>query len=150
MAEAIKQAGGIIRFVDINSEAGLNFDSLTKAIGPRTKGLIVTHIYGLVDNLEELHNFCKSQNIFLINDLAQTLEHLAGPKLNTYGDVALYSFGPEKHLFALGGGALVTHRQDLTAPIEKNLPVETVSDGSLFLVLAERWKYYFGLALVQV
>lgn len=144
VAEAIMQAGGIIKFIEINSKAGLDLESIKNTISPKTKGIIVTHVYGLVDNLEDLSNFCKSREIFLINDLAQTLEDpVADKKLNTYGDVAIYSFGPEKHLFALGGGALVTHRDDLMAQIEKNLPKETVSDRSLFLVLVERWKYYF-------
>ncbi len=144
VAEAIIQAGGIIKFIEINSKAGLDLDSIKKTIGPKTKGIIVTHVYGLVDDLGDLSNLCKSQEIFLINDLAQTLEDpVANKRLNAYGDVAIYSFGPEKHLFALGGGALVTHRNDLIAQIEKNLPKETVSDRALFLVLVERWKYYF-------
>lgn len=144
VAEAITQAGGIIKFVDINADAGLNLDSIKNVVGAKTKGLIVAHTYGLIDDLENLSSFCRIQGLFLINDLAQTLENPDSEnKLNIYGDVSIYSFGPEKHLFALGGGALVTHRNDLIAQIENNLPKEAVSDHSLFLVLAERWKYYF-------
>jgi dTDP-4-amino-4,6-dideoxygalactose transaminase len=144
VAESIIQAGGIIKFVDINSKAGLDINSIKNTISPKTKCIIVTHIYGLVDDLEELSSLCKSRGIFLINDLAQTLENPSSDKkLNTYGDVSIYSFGAEKHLFALGGGAIVTHRNNLVDKIGKNLPQEIVSDRSLFILLLERWKYYF-------
>lgn len=144
VAESIIQAGGIIKFVDINSKAGLDINSIKNTISSKTKCIIVTHIYGLVDDLEELSSLCKSRGIFLINDLAQTLENTSSDKkLNTYGDISIYSFGAEKHLFALGGGALVTHRNDLIYQVKKNLPQKTVSDRALFLLLLERWKYYF-------
>lgn len=144
VAESIIQAGGVVKFVEINSQAGLDLTSIKNTISPKTRGIIVTHSYGLIDDLEKLTSFCQSQKLFLINDLAQTLEDpISEKRLNAYGDLSVYSFGPEKHLFALGGGALVTHQADLVAQIEKNLPKETVSDWSLFLSLVERWKYYF-------
>ncbi len=144
VAEAIIQTGASIKFTELNQDGSLNLDAVKRDIGPKTKGLIVTHVYGLVDDLKQLSDICNDQGIFLINDLAQTLENPdSNKKLNLYGDMSIYSFGPEKHLFSLGGGGLITHKEDLKIVIKKNLPVKTFSLLSVFLILTGRWKYFF-------
>lgn len=145
VVEPILYTKGVPRFIDINPTCGIDFDLLKKSINCRTRGIIVTHTFGLIDDLDNLSRLCRERNIFLINDLSQTLENtLSDIKLNRYGDISVYSFGPEKQLFALGGGAMVVNREDLLKKAEINLPEDFVSFSSILMTFARRWKYYFS------
>lgn len=81
----------------------------------RVDALIVTHLYGLLADVEEIVQLAQSRGIPLVEDCAQA--HGAarhGKKAGSFGDIACFSFYPTKNLGALGdGGAIATSRQDL-------------------------------------
>ena len=72
--------------------------------------LVVTHLYGLaVENMEKISEYCKSKNIKLIEDCAQSAGAMIdGKKVGSWGDLATFSFYPTKNLGALGDGGAVT------------------------------------------
>lgn len=92
-----------------------NFDikNCTK-ISNKTKAIIVTHLYGLITDMDIIKKFCKKHNLFLIEDCAQShgamyLNKYAG----TFGDISCFSFYPTKNLGGVGdGGAIVTNNQN--------------------------------------
>lgn len=83
------------------------------AITPRTRALLVVHLYGRVAPMEPLEELCARRGLLLFEDCAQS--HGArepGPgqrRCGTIGLAAAFSFYPSKNLGALGdGGAVVT------------------------------------------
>jgi dTDP-4-amino-4,6-dideoxygalactose transaminase len=81
----------------------------------RVDAIIVTHLYGLLADIEGIVQLAQARDIPVVEDCAQS--HGAtrqGKKVGSFGDIACFSFYPTKNLGALGdGGAIVTSRQDL-------------------------------------
>ena len=115
-ALAVTYAGATPVCVDIEPEYyDLDPEKLAAAITPKTKAVMLVHLYGQIGRLDEIKAICKEHNLLLIEDAAQA--HGAtykGQKAGTLGDAAGFSFYPGKNLGALGdGGAVCTVRADI-------------------------------------
>ncbi len=98
-------------FVDINPET-LCFDSdkLKAALGPKTKAILLTYLFGMVPDLGELISLCKERDLFVLEDFSQCLNgKFADRKVGSFGDVGIYSSSSIKTLDTYGGGLLVCH-----------------------------------------
>ena len=115
--EAISHVNGKIKFVDVKEDTALiDIDKLEKAITPRTKAILVVHLYGQMPDMERLRDIADKNNLFLIEDAAQA--HGAqwlGHQPGYYGDIATYSFFPAKILGCFGDGGCVTTNNDTYA-----------------------------------
>ena len=114
--ECISYVNGSIKFVDVKENTALmNIDQLEKAITPKTKAIVVVHLYGQMPDMERIREIANDHDLFLIEDAAQA--HAAewrGHQPGFYGDVASYSFFPAKNLGCFGdGGAVVTNDDEL-------------------------------------
>jgi len=90
-------------------------ESVKRCISPKTKAVILVHLYGRMGPVEELARICKEHSIFLIEDCAQAhgAKSINGPA-GSFGEYAAWSFYPTKNLGAIGdGGALTSARSDL-------------------------------------
>jgi len=113
---AILRAGATPVLADIESETALlDLESVSRCISPKTKAVILVHLYGQVRDMDAWLELCERHNIHLIEDCAQS--HLAtwkGRVAGSFGWAGAYSFYPTKNLGALGdGGMLVTHNDAL-------------------------------------
>lgn len=95
-------------------------DSLMEqAITPRTKAVMLVHLYGLCAYTERLADICKRHNLKLIEDNAQA--HgctFGGRRTGSLGDAAGHSFYPGKNLGALGdAGAVTTDDDELASTV---------------------------------
>lgn len=89
------------------------------AITPRTKSLLLVHLYGRCAYTEKIGEICRKHNLKLVEDNAQAhgCTYL-GKRTGSLGDAAGHSFYPGKNLGALGdGGAVTTDDQELAACI---------------------------------
>ncbi len=117
---AIRAAGATPVYADVD-ETTLNMDavSLAERVTPRTRAIVVVHLYGRLANVEAVARLAKERGVPLIEDCAQA--HGAargGRKAGTFGAVGCYSFYPTKNLGAIGdAGALVTNDATLAARI---------------------------------
>lgn len=84
-------------------------------LGPKTRAIIATHLYGYLCDMPALRQLADQHNIALLEDCAQAHgASLKGKKAGSWGDAAAFSFYPTKNLGALGdGGAVVTNRKDI-------------------------------------
>lgn len=105
-------------FVDMDkNDYGISLEDLKKKISKKTKAIIVVHLYGRPDKLDEIEKIIKDsgQDIYLIEDACQA--HGAfykGKKVGTRGIFSAFSFYPGKNLGAYGdGGAIVTNNDEL-------------------------------------
>ncbi|HWQ53037.1 MAG TPA: DegT/DnrJ/EryC1/StrS family aminotransferase [Bryobacteraceae bacterium] len=113
---AILATGAEPRYVDVEP-AGMSMDprSLAAAITPRTRAVIVTHLYGYMADMPSLLE--AAGGLPVIEDCAQAHgARLGGRHAGTWGAIGCFSFYPTKNLGALGdGGALVCSDGELAA-----------------------------------
>jgi dTDP-4-amino-4,6-dideoxygalactose transaminase len=108
--ESITQAGGTVRFVDID-ERTMTMDpaQLAAAIGPRTVGVVPVHLYGQPCDMDPVLDLATRRNLWIIEDAAQA--HGAsyrGRPVGSMGALAAWSFYPGKNLGSCGEGGAVT------------------------------------------
>ncbi len=89
------------------------------AITPRTKAIMVVHLYGQPADMDRINAIAKKYNIKVIEDAAQAHgARYKGKRVGTLGDAAGFSFYPGKNLGALGdGGAVTTNDAELAQKI---------------------------------
>lgn len=101
--------------------ASYNIDPklIEQAITPKTKAIMVVHLYGKVCEMDKILAIAKKHNLKVIEDCAQS--HGAkykGQLSGSFGDYAAHSFYPTKNLGALGdAGAVTTNDESLAKKI---------------------------------
>lgn len=119
---AIVRAGAMPVLADIDpTTALLSPDSVQRCLTPRTRAVLLVHLYGQALGMERWQALCGDSNIALIEDCAQA--HLArwnGQPAGSFGRASAWSFYPTKNLGALGdGGALVTDDDALATRVAR-------------------------------
>jgi dTDP-4-amino-4,6-dideoxygalactose transaminase len=109
---AIIRAGATPVLADIDSETALlSIESAARCVSPKTKALVLVHLYGQVRNMNAWLDFCDKHAIKLVEDCAQA--HMAtwqGKVAGGFGIAGAYSFYPTKNLGAPGdAGMLVSN-----------------------------------------
>lgn len=101
----------------------LNIDPelIEQHITPRTKAILVVHLYGRICPMEPIRRLAKQYGLKVIEDCAQSHGAIyQGVRCGMLGDAAGFSFYPGKNLGALGdGGAVVTADPTLAEMIRK-------------------------------
>lgn len=113
---AILRAGATPVLADIDPRTALlSLESAERCLGPKTKAVLLVHLYGQVRGMRAWMHFCAKHGISLIEDCAQA--HLAtwqGKVAGSFGVVGAYSFYPTKNLGAPGdAGMLITNDRKL-------------------------------------
>jgi len=112
-ASAVALVGGKPVFVDVEPDT-YNIDptKVERAITPRTKAVIVVHLFGQCADLEAVQAVCKRHSLPLVEDAAQAIgAEWKGRRAGSWGDIGCFSFFPSKNLGAFGDGGLVVSTQ---------------------------------------
>ena len=135
MVNMILCAGGKPVFVDTAPKHyHLCLEDLKKKITPKTKVVVVPHLYGTGAPIEAIVEICRERGVLVFEDCAQAVgaSH-NGKMLGTYGDAGVYSFGALKNVNGIFGGALVTKdARVLNAIRETSIACPLMSTGRLF------------------
>ena len=103
---------------DINT---LEIDELLieQAITPRTRAIMLVHLYGRCAYTAFIGDICKRHNLLLLEDNAQAHGcHFGNNRTGSLGHAAAHSFYPGKNLGALGdAGAVTTDNEQLAQTI---------------------------------
>lgn len=117
---SIIQAGATPIFVDIDSTYNLDPHLLEKSISQKTKAVIIQHTFGTPAQIDKIKTICKKHKILLIEDCAHGFGNTyQGKALGSFGDAAIFSFGRDKVISGIWGGALTTNNSDLALQISK-------------------------------
>lgn len=113
MPRIVREHGLVPVPIDVEP-VSMNIDParLEAAITPRTKALVVAHLFGGRVPLEGLAEVCRKHGIYLIEDCAQAFvgwEFLGSP----HADVSMFSFGPIKTHTSLIGSVFTFSDQSL-------------------------------------
>ena len=94
-------------------------EQLEQAITPRTRAVMIVHLYGRLAYTERIGEVCRAHGLRLIEDNAQAHGLRYGMRrTGSLGDAAGHSFYPGKNLGALGdAGAVTTNDSDLASTI---------------------------------
>jgi perosamine synthetase len=114
-AAAIVRAGATPVVIDSEGLTwNMDVSQIEPRITPRTKAIMVVHIYGLPADMEPVVNLARRNGLNIIEDAAEQLGQIhwdssrkARP-VGSFGDVATFSFYPNKHITTGEGGMLVT------------------------------------------
>lgn len=111
----IKYVGATPIFVDCLEDTWqLDPEDIRKKITPRTKAIIVVHLYGHPAEMNLIVPTAKENNIFIIEDCAEAFGSLyEGKHVGGFGDIATYSFFGNKTITCGEGGMVVTNNETL-------------------------------------
>ena len=113
---AIHLADGNPIFAEISKEnLCLDINDLEKKISTSTAGVVLVHMAGLITpDIIKIKNFCKNNNIFLIEDAAHTPgAEIDNLQAGAIGDIGCFSFYPSKIITCGEGGMLTTNNDDI-------------------------------------
>ena len=118
---AIIQAGYVPHYIDIDDSLSISPEALEK--NTSIKALVTQHTFGVIHKeYEKILQFAKKQGIPIIEDAAHIID-----KKKTNVDMRILSFGPEKSISAIRGGAVLVYNELYTSAINElanNLPVQ--------------------------
>jgi dTDP-4-amino-4,6-dideoxygalactose transaminase len=105
----IKHLGANIKWADVDPDNGMvTADTISAAITPKTKAVMVVLWAGNPYDLERIQEVCREKNVKLILDAAHgMLAKYAGKHVHNFADFTCYSFQAIKHVTTGDGGALV-------------------------------------------
>lgn len=159
VANPIKWVGAKPVFVDVNKE-NFNFDlkDLKKKITGKTKAIIIQHSFGIPEDVEEIRKVV-GEKIVIIEDLAHSLGgEFKGKKLGMFGDAAILTFGIEKVISGVRGGAAIIYDTEVASKMNdeyQKLPEFPKSMVRLALFNPIFWSitlpvYYFGIGILTL
>ncbi|MBE7380806.1 MAG: DegT/DnrJ/EryC1/StrS family aminotransferase [Leptolyngbya sp. SIO1E4] len=103
----IIEAHGLVPVpIDLDcTQLAVRSESMAKAVTPRTKAILVAHLFGSHMPMEPILRVAQLHNLIVIEDCAQAY---AGHQYRGHpqSDVTMFSFGPIKTSTALAGGIL--------------------------------------------
>lgn len=116
---AIQWAGATPIYADINpTDFNLDVSDVAHKITPRTRAIIIQHTFGIPANIAALQAVAKQHKLLLIEDCAHALGSQSDNNLlGTFGDAAFFSFGRDKILSSVFGGAIISKDNNLIEKI---------------------------------
>jgi len=87
----------------------VSLETIKKCVTPETKAVVVVHLYGfIISDIQEIADFCKENNLLLVEDVAQAMgTSIDGKKAGTFGDFGIFSFHSHKNMTTLGEGGML-------------------------------------------
>ncbi len=120
---AILRAGATPVLADVDADSALlSLASVERCLSPKTKAVLLVHLYGQVRDLRRWVEFCAERNVHLVEDCAQS--HLAawdGRPAGSFGIAGAYSFYPTKNLGAIGDAGMLVLQDDALAERARQL-----------------------------
>lgn len=112
----VTENGGTPAFVEPDEYHNIDADRIEAAITPRTKAILVVHLYGQPCRMDKIMEIANRHSLPVVEDCAQS--HGAtfnGQKTGTFGKIACFSFYPTKNLGAFGDAGAITTNDSATA-----------------------------------
>ncbi len=106
--DAILWTGAVPVFVDVKRETyNVDPEDFEKKITPHSKAVIVQHTFGIPANIKVVQSIARRHGLVVIEDCAHALGgSLHSLPLGSFGDLAVFSFGRDKMISSVFGGAV--------------------------------------------
>ena len=105
--------GAKIIFADSgNLHPNITLESIKNVVTKNTKAVMVVHYGGFNNEIESIQEYCKTNNLILIEDAAQAINAFFNNKpLGSFGDFSVFSFHETKNINCGEGGLLVVNNK---------------------------------------
>lgn len=111
---AILRIGAIPVLVDIDLKtAQMSLANLSAQLEmyPEIRAVVVTHLFGLMSDIQSIRDLTSMKGVLLIEDCAQAIgASQSGIPAGAWGDASTFSFYPTKNLACLGDGGAVAFK----------------------------------------
>lgn len=106
--DPILWVGAIPVYVDIDDTLNIDSKLIEKAITDKTKAIVVQHTFGVPANMELITKITHKYRLLLIEDCCHALgATYQNKKVGTFGDASFFSFGRDKVISSVFGGAAI-------------------------------------------
>jgi dTDP-4-amino-4,6-dideoxygalactose transaminase len=86
----------------------VNAGTIERCLTPKTKAIVIVHLYGYVADMPEIMDLAKRKNLLVIEDAAQSIGAKVDGKISgTFGDFGVFSFHSHKNITTLGEGGML-------------------------------------------
>jgi perosamine synthetase len=111
----IMQTGASVVYAESLADTwNVSVSDIRSRITPKTKAVMVVHLYGLTCDMDEVVALCKEHDLLLIEDCAEAFGSLyKNQHVGTFGDVATFSFFGNKTITTGEGGMVVCKNKDI-------------------------------------
>ena len=115
-AAAVVRAGLVPVVVDCDPATwNMTAEGVEAAITPRTRAIMLVHIYGLPVDLDPIMSIARQHGLRVIEDAAEMHgQTYRGLPCGSFGDLSTFSFYPNKHITTGEGGMIVADDEQLT------------------------------------
>lgn len=120
---SVAKTGLKIRICDIDPDT-LDYDlrKLEEIDFTNVLCIIISNLYGVPNDVKQIDQIAKDNNVFLIDDAAQCMGgKVDGKYSGTTGNAGLYSLDKGKNITSMDGGILLTDSDDLASCIKSNI-----------------------------
>jgi dTDP-4-amino-4,6-dideoxygalactose transaminase len=98
---------------DVGDELNVTAETVGVVLTKKTRVVIVPHLFGNPAEIQEIVELAHSRNLYVIDDAAQAFgASIDGQPAGSFGNFGILSFGNEKLCPSIGGGALVSWRNE--------------------------------------
>ncbi len=118
-ANAVAYTGAQVVFVDVDPATwNLDLDQLTARITPRTRAIIVVHLYGHPVDMAPVQAVGQARDIAVVEDACQAIgASYRGRPVGGLGQIGCFSFYGNKIITTGEGGMVVTDVPELAASV---------------------------------
>jgi dTDP-4-amino-4,6-dideoxygalactose transaminase len=167
LSNAIHAAGGVPTYIDVSPHS-LNIDpkKVEEAITPRVRAIICQHTFGIPADAKALREICSRHHCALIENCAHVIPDRSprgdgmsrragecGNGIGLFGDFMLLSFGRDKAVSGVTGGAALTshtfsHRRlSALEQASQELPPHTIARLLLYPLIMTVARPLYGIAV---
>lgn len=114
-AMAVTKLGAVPVLVDSDIHSwNMNVDEIEEKITPKTKAIMIVHLYGLPVDVDKILELAKKYDLKVIEDAAEMHgQTYHGKPCGSFGDISTFSFYPNKHITTGEGGMIMTDDEEL-------------------------------------
>lgn len=115
MLDVVLHLGHVPIFVDTDPKTGcVDLDSLKDLLKENPRVILLTYLFGVVPNVEEIVSTLRKSSVYIVEDFSQCLNgEFKGQKVGTFGDVSILSTSAVKTLDTYGGGLIFTNDEKI-------------------------------------
>ncbi len=109
VVNAIRWIGANPIYVDMKENFFMDPEDAERKITQNAKAIVIQHTFGIPAPLDELLAIAARHRLKTVEDCAHTIGgRYQGKLLGTFGDIGMFSFGSDKMISCVRGGAVIT------------------------------------------
>lgn len=142
-ALSVIRAGAVPVLVD-SDPLTWNMDAalIESRITPRTKAILVVHVYGLPADMDPILAIAGKHNLYVIEDAAEMIgQAYNNKKCGSFGHISTFSFYSNKHITTGEGGMLLCNDKALSERCRKLRNLAFEPGGRRFVHYEMGWNY---------